>query len=65
MRRAISAIAFSLLLLPTPAWAMGGGHSGPTPTCRKGCKPLSPVQLRHLRQHPEQRPPGVDDGRGR
>ncbi len=65
MRRAIGAAAFLLLLLPAPAWATGGGHGGPTPTCRKGCKPLSPEQVRQLRHHPEQLPPGVDDGRGR
>ncbi len=64
MERAIGVAALLALLLPAPAWA-SGGHGSPTPTCRKGCKPLSPWQLRQLRYHPEQRPPSLNGEQGR
>lgn len=53
-----------LLPLPGSAWA-SGSHGSPTPTCRKGCKPLSPGQIRQLRQHPNELPPQIGRGPAR
>ncbi len=53
------AAILSLLVQPIPALAGGQGHGGPTPTCRKGCRPLSPAQVERLRQHPDELPPQI------
>ena len=53
------AIAALPLLAPYPASARGNSHSGPTPTCRNGCKPLSPAQVQSLREHPGELPPQI------
>ena len=55
------ALALMLAASPGPVLARGAG-SGPTPTCRKGCKPLSPEQVRQLRRHPSELPPQIGGG---
>ncbi len=58
--RIVALIALFPVVMPiAPVLANGGGHGGPTPTCRKGCKPLSAAQLRHVQQHPEDLPPQI------
>lgn len=47
------------LMAPYPLSAADGGHGGPTPICRKGCKPLSPEQLRYMHQRSVQPPPSI------
>ncbi len=53
-------IALAVLLAAPPGPALArGGASGPTPTCRKGCKPLPPEQARQVRRHPDELPPQI------
>ncbi len=60
--RFIASTCVLLLLTQVPVSAAGGGHGGPTPTCRKGCKPLTPEQLRQMRYRCIPLPPAI--GRG-